>query len=397
MYARLLQPPERSFFLFGPRGTGKTAWLKTRLGGGALVFDLLKSGTYQRLSASPERIGDLVPEDHDDWVVVDEVQRVPELLNEVHRLIESRKLRFALTGSSARKLRRGGTNLLGGRARTLRMHPLTALELGDDFDLARALRFGTLPFACTTKDPESYLRDYVDTYLREEVQQEGFVRAIGPFSRFLEAASFSQGSVLNMASVARDAGVQAKVVEGHFKLLEGLLLAVRLPVFTRRAKRRMVAHPKFYYFDAGVYRTLRPRGPLDSAEEIDGPALETLMLSNLRAVNDAFALGYELSYWRTHDGREVDFVLYGERGLIAIETKRTHRVRDEDLAPLLTFREEFPMAKAYFVHLGKERGHDRGIDILPAGAALAELDSILGAKRSGGRTRRANGGKRPDA
>lgn len=397
MYARLLQAPERSFFLFGPRGTGKTAWLKAHLGPGALVFDLLKSGTYQRLSAAPERIGDLVPEGHDNWVVIDEVQRVPELLNEVHRLIESRKFRFALTGSSARKLRRGGTNLLGGRARTLRMHPLTALELGDDFDLARALHSGSLPFACTTKDPETYLRDYVDTYLREEVQQEGLVRAIGPFSRFLEAAAFSQGSVLNMASVARDAGVQAKVVEGHFKLLEDLLLAVRLPVFTRRAKRRMVAHPKFYYFDAGVYRTLRPRGPLDSIEEIDGPALETLVLSNLRAVNDAFALGYELFYWRTQDGREVDFVLYGERGLVAIETKRTHRVREDDLAPLLAFREDFPMAKCYFVHLGKDRMHDRGIEILPAGAALGELDVLLGVPKSGGGRSRKNGRKETGA
>jgi predicted AAA+ superfamily ATPase len=257
---------------------------------------------------------------------------------------------------------------------------LTALELGRDFDLARALRFGTLPFACTTGDPASYLRDYVGTYLREEVQQEGLVREIGGFARFLETASFSQGAVLNMAAVARECSVHAKVAESHFALLEDLLIAVRLPVFTRRAKRRMIAHPKFYYFDAGVYRALRPRGPLDTEHEIDGAALETLFLAQLRALNDAFDLGYVLHYWRTGDGLEVDFVLYGERGLLAFEVKRSGRVRDEDLAALLAFRKDYQVAKAFFVHAGSQRGHDRGIEIMPMALALKGLHEILGAK-----------------
>ncbi len=383
MYSRLLTPPGRSFFLFGPRGTGKTAWLESQLAD-ALVFDLLRASTYQQLSASPDRLADRIPEDFEGWVVLDEIQRVPELLNEVHRLIEGRGLRFALTGSSARKLRRGGANLLAGRARTLRMHPLTAQELGRDFDLERAVRFGTLPFACTTNDPGSYLRDYAGTYLREEVQQEGLVREIGAFARFLEAASFSQGATLNMASVARECSVHAKVAESHFGLLEDLLIAVRLPVFSRRAKRRLVAHPKFYYFDAGVYRALRPKGPLDTEEEIDGAALETLFLAHLRALNDAFELGYELYYWRTGNGLEVDFVLYGERGLIAFEIKRSARVRDEDLAPLLVFREDYPMARTFYVHAGTQRGHDRGIEIWPMGPALKALHTILGAERQRG-------------
>jgi predicted AAA+ superfamily ATPase len=313
--------------------------------------------------------------------VLDEIQRVPELLNEVHRLIEARGLRFAMTGSSARKLRRGGVNLLAGRARTLRMHPLTALELGRDFDLERALRYGSLPFACTTDDPASYLRDYVGAYLREEVQQECLVREIGGFARFLEGASFSQGAVLNVASVARECSVHAKVAESHFTLLEDLLIAMRLPVFTRRAKRRVIAHPKFYFFDAGVYRALRPKGPLDSGDEVDGAALETLFLANLRAVNDAFDLGYEFHYWRTGNGLEVDFVLYGERGLVAFEVKRSARVRDEDLAGLLAFRSDYPMARAYFVHPGSRRAHHRGVEILPMGAALKGLDELLGATR----------------
>lgn len=376
VYARLISPPRRSFFLFGPRGTGKTAWMRAKLAD-ALVFDLLESGTFQRLSAAPERLADRVPQDHAGWAVLDEIQRVPDLLNEVHRHIESRKLRFAMTGSSARKLRRGGANLLAGRARTLRMHPLTALELGGDFDLGRALRYGTLPFACTTDDPAHYLRDYVGTYLREEVQQEGLVREIGAFARFLEAASFAQGAVLNMASVARECSVHAKVAESHFALLEDLLIAIRLPVFARRAKRRVIAHPKFYYFDAGVYRALRPRGPLDTEEEIDGAALETLFLTHLRALNDAFELGYDIHYWRTTGGLEVDFVLYGEHGLLAFEVKRAARVRDEDLAGLLAFRADYPMAQTFLVHSGTQRGHDRGIEIWPMADALKQLHEIL--------------------
>ena len=250
------------------------------------------------------------------------------------------------------------------------------MELGDDFELGRALRFGCLPFACTTDEPAAYLRDYVATYLREEVMQEGLVRNLATFSRFLEAASRSQGAPLNMAAVARDGAVSAKLAESHFVLLEDLMLAMRVPVFTRRAKRRMIQHPKFYYFDCGVYRALRPRGPLDGEQEIDGPALETLFLTNVRAVNDAHELGYEIHYWRTATGNEVDFVLYGERGLLAFEIKRQGRVRDDDLRPLRDFGVEYPVAKRFLLHAGKERRHDAGIEIAPMAHALRHLDEL---------------------
>lgn len=378
------EPPERSFFLFGPRGTGKTKWLRQRLPD-ALVFDLLLADEYRRLSAAPERLREAIPAQFQGWVVVDEVQRVPQLLDEVHALIESRGLRFALTGSSARKLRRGGANLLAGRARTLYMHPLAAIELGDDFDLARALRHGTLPFACTTADPATYLADYAATYLREEVQQEGLVRNLSAFARFLETASLSQGCLLNMAAVARECGVSAKLAESHFGLLEDLLLAVRLPVFARRAKRRTTVHPKFYFFDAGVFRALRPRGPLDSDAEIDGPALETLVLAQIRAVNDAMHLGFAIHYWRTSAGAEVDFVLYGERGLYAVECKRSARVRDEDLASLQQFRSDYPMCVCYLVHAGTEHRHQAGIEIVPAAWFLRNLDRVLAGDSVAGR------------
>ena len=377
MYPRLFQaPPRQSFFLFGPRGVGKTAWLHQQFPG-ALFFDMLDYQVYTELLASPQRLGERIPLGQKEWVVVDEVQRVPELLNEVHRLIESRRLRFVLTGSSARKLRGRGINLLAGRAVTRHMHPLTALELGKDFDLKRAVRYGCLPMACTSENPEDYLKSYAATYLREEVQQEGLTRNIGAFSRFLEAASFSQGSVLNMASVARECAVSTKVVEDYFSILEDLLIAIRLPVFTKRAKRKLIAHPKFYFFDAGVFQAIRPRGPLDAPEQIHGPALETLFLQQVRALNDYKDLGYRLHYWRTASGDEVDCVLYGERGLHAFEVKMAHNVRPDDLRSLLRFRADFPQAKTHLLYLGQRRWHDRGIEVLPFAECVATLDRWL--------------------
>ena len=377
MYTRVLEPPRRqSFFLFGPRGVGKRAWLRARFPD-ALFFDLLDADTYTRLLAAPTRLGDEIPAGYRGWVVLDEIQRLPDLLNEVHRLIEARRLRFVLTGSSARKLRSKGVNLLAGRAVTRFMHPLTVTELGQDFDLRRALQYGCLPFACTEPEPRDYLRSYVSTYLREEVQQEGFARNLAAFARFLEAASFSQGSVLNMAAVARESAVNAKVAEDYFSILEDLLIAVRLPVFAKRAKRRVVAHPKFYFFDAGVFQAIRPRGPLDSPDETRGAALETLFLQQLRAVKDYGDLGYSLHYWRTAAGDEVDFVLYGGRGLVAFEVKMTQTARPEDLRGLRRFRESYPQAKTFFVYTGSRRRHDAGIEIMPAEEALRGLDALI--------------------
>ena len=223
----------------------------SRPAGGRLFNDLL---------ARPGLLEKMIPKGFADWIIIDEVQRVPELLSEVHRLIESGGHKFILTGSSARKLRQKGVNLLGGRALTLHMHPLMCAELGSDFVFEHSLAFGQLPCAYTESDPKRYLESYVGTYLREEVQQEGLTRNLAAFSRFLEAASFSQGGVLNVAAVARDAGVDRKVVQNYFSILEDLLLAVTITPFTKRAKRKLALHPKFFYFDTGVYRTLRPGG-----------------------------------------------------------------------------------------------------------------------------------------
>jgi uncharacterized protein len=376
MYSRLLAPPDQSFFLLGPRGTGKTAWLRAMFPG-VPSFDLLDARVHSGLVADPSRLGELIPFSYSGWVIIDEVQRAPALLDEVHRLIETRRIRFVLTGSSARKLRRSGTNLLAGRALTRFMHPLTATELGSDFDLKKAFTIGGLPFAWTTATPDDYLGAYAATYLREEVLQEGLTRNLAAFTRFLEAASFSQASVLNMTSVARDSNISAKAAEEYFSILEDLLIAVRIPAFTKKAKRRVVMHPKFFLFDAGVYRAVRPRGPLDSDAEAEGPALETLVLHHLRAWNDYGNLGYALHYWRTPNGHEVDFILYGKHGFYAIEVKRSSRIRSEDLSGLLQFKNDYPEAKLFLFHGGTRRWHESGIELVPLTQALPELATIL--------------------
>lgn len=199
----------------------------------------------------------------------------------------------------------------------------------------------------------------------------------------MEGASFSQGAVLNISQVARDCGVHRKVVEAYFNILEDLLLAVRLPVFTKRARRKMAAHPKFFFFDTGVFRTIRPQGILDRPEEINGAALETLIFQEIRAVNDYRHLGYDLYYWRTTHQQEVDFILYGEKGLLAIEVKRTNYIRARDLGGLRAFLKDYPMATAYLFYGGNERQYRYGIELIPLETAMKNLSQILTAHLSG--------------
>jgi len=210
-----------------------------------------------------------IPPDFSDFIIIDEIQRVPELLNEVHRLIESpAHHKFILTGSSARKLRRQGINLLAGRAYLYHSYPLTAKELGKDFNLKKALKYGTLPAAYTAENPTAYLQSYLSTYLEQEIIQEGMTRQLSAFYRFLQIASFSQGSIINTSAIAREVGIDRKVVENYFSILIDLLVGVMLLPFTRRAKRRLVTKPKFYFIDSGLYREARPQGYLDTENEL---------------------------------------------------------------------------------------------------------------------------------
>jgi predicted AAA+ superfamily ATPase len=371
---RFFQAPKASFFLFCPRGTGKSTFVHQHFKN-AIYVDLLDPERVRLFSAMPERLKELIDaQPESGFIVIDEVQRVPGLLSVVHSLIETKKgWTFVLTGSSARKLKRTGVDLLGGRALLYTMHPFMAGELGRHFNFDKALLHGLLPVVVASENPMEVLRSYAALYLREEVQMEGLVRNIGNFSRFLEAISFSHASVLNMSNVARECEVERKVVEGYVKILEDILLGWRLPVFSKRAKRELVVHPKFYLFDTGVFRSLRPKGPLDRVEEIEGQALEGLVAQHLRAWA-AYSKGQrELFYWRTRSGVEVDFIVYGPEGLWALEVKNARKIHTADLRGLRSFKEEYPDSKALFLYRGKERLVKEGILCLPCVEFLKEL------------------------
>ncbi len=370
---RFLPVPDRSSFLFGPRGTGKSTWLKEKFPD-ALFVDLLKQDTFRRLSARPERLEELIAgAPGAEVVVVDEVQRVPELLHTVHSLIEQKSGRqFIMTGSSARKLRRGGVDLLAGRALVRTMHPFMAAEL-PSFRLDTALQTGLLPIVLAAEAADDVLSAYVSLYLEEEVQREGWVRNLGNFARFLEAVSFSHASVLNVSNVARECHVERRTVQGFLEVLNDLLLCFTVPIFAKRAQRKTTVHPKFYYFDAGVYRSLRPHGPLDQPEEIDGCAFEGLVAQHLKAWIAYSGAGTDLYFWRTRAGTEVDFIVYGDLGFWAIEVKNSAVVRPQDLRPLRSFRTEYPECEPMLLYRGTERLLVDDIWCLPGEQFLREL------------------------
>ena len=371
---RLLPCPEKSFFLFGPRGTGKSTWLQERFPD-ALFLDLLSHDVCRPLLARPERLKELVDGNADkQTLVIDEVQRIPALLDTVHQLIEQRPaLRVVLTGSSARKLKRSGVDLLAGRAVVTTCHPFIAAELGKDFSLASALTEGLLPLVLAAADRRSVLRTYLELYLREEIQLEGLVRNLSAFSRFLEAASFSHASQITTSEIARECEVSRTTVDGYLAILEDLLIAARLPVFTKRAKRQLVGHDKFYFFDAGVFRTLRPAGPLDRPQEIDGAALEGLVFHHLRAWNDYSGSPATLHFWRTRAGLEVDFIVYGAQEFAAIEVKNSARIQPSDLASLRAFGDEYPEARLILLHRGQEQFLTGSILCVPCERFLRHL------------------------
>jgi predicted AAA+ superfamily ATPase len=253
------------------------------------------------------------------------------------------------------------------------MHPFTAKELGSSFNLESSLKFGLLPLVYEKSDPTASLRAYLGLYVKEEVFSEGLVRNVGNFSRFLEAVSFSHASILNTSNVARESGVERKTVEGYLSILEDLLLSFTIPIFSKKAKRDLIAHKKFYIFDAGVFFEMRPKGPLDSPEEIAGASLEGLVAQNLRAYLDYEKKSTNLYYWRTRSGLEVDFVLYGKELFWAIEVKNSNKIKTEDLKGLQQFLLDYPDCDAYFLYRGKERLKKDNILCLPVEDFLLEF------------------------
>ena len=376
MITRALPVPSSSFFLLGPRGTGKTTWLRQVLPD-ALWFDLLRTATFLDLSRDPEAFRRQVEaRSRGDWIVVDEIQRLPTLLNEVHALIaeHGRRYRFALSGSSARKLKRLEVNLLAGRAINRQFFPLTAAEVGFDVPIERVLRFGLLPQMWT--EPEfaiDALDAYVSNYLREEVQQEAMVRRLDAFARFLQVAALMNGQVTNVAGLARDAAVARPTVQGYFETLVDTLIGAWLPAWRRRAKVKEVASPKFYLFDPGVARALasRIREPLEGAER--GPLLETWVLHELRAAIAVQNLGGELHYWRTPSGSEVDFIWTRGSRAVGIEVKATPRWRPADGAALRGLVDAGALRAGFGVYTGTAELKDGPLRVMPLTGFLRRL------------------------
>lgn len=371
---RCLPSYDESFFLLGPRGTGKSTWLKM-VYPDAETIDLLKPDVFNQLQYHPESLSGIVKGNANArYFVIDEIQKIPELLSVVHSLIEEHlDIRFILTGSSARKIKRAGADLLAARAIRRTMHPFMACELGDAFSLEDALMYGMLPIIYGSKRKKAALSTYVKLYLREEIQQEGLVRSLGPFARFLEASSFSHGSQLVSSSIARDCGVGRTTVDGYLKILFDLMIASTLPVFTKRAKRAMASTAKLYYFDTGVFRALRPFGPLDAPSEIEGMALEGLVYQHLFAWLDYSEHPESLYYWRTARGSEVDFVVYNEVDFAAIEVKNKEKLDTKDFRGLKSFKQDYPEARAILLYRGERQYLEGDVLVIPADKYLLNL------------------------
>ncbi len=378
MYTRLASLPERTFFLFGPRGTGKTTWLRQVLPKAHWV-DLLAEREFVRLVREPSRFGDEVAAlPAKSWVVVDEVQRLPALLDEVQRLIarHGARYRFALTGSSARRLRRGGANLLPGRAVNRRFFPLTASEIGSGFRLEHALRFGTLPAVWSARreaDRIALLEAYAENYVAQEIRHEAVVKSLDAFTRFLDVAATVNAQVVNVAGVARDAAVARPTVQGYFEILVDTLIGSWLPAWRPRAKVKEVAHSKFYFFDPGVVRALTRHVHDPLADDERGRMLETYVLHELRAWIDRSGIGGELSYWRTPSGSEVDFVWTRGSKLVGIEVKAATKWRREDGAALTDLTESRSIKRAFGVYRGEQTLKLGDLLVLPVEKFLEKL------------------------
>ncbi|MCK4305836.1 MAG: ATP-binding protein [Candidatus Eisenbacteria sp.] len=377
-YPRRLELPSRSFFLFGPRGTGKTTWLGLKLQD-AEWFDLLRNRKLLELMRDPDSFRRRVEAlKEGSWIVLDEIQRMPELLNEIHAIMNRQpgKYHFALTGSSARRLKRGGVNLLAGRAVNRQFFPLVGDEIGYDFEIDDLLRFGTLPAVVaegTVDDKIDLLEAYVANYVREEIQQEAAVKNLDSFTQFLEIAGIMNAQVTSVAAIARDAAVARPTVQGYFQVLIDTLIGIWLPAWQPRAKVKEVKHPKFYFFDPGVVRGVA--GKLRDAPTGDERRwlLETVVLNELRAWIQFANCGGKLCYWRTPSGGELDFVWVRDRHAVGIEVRVNGHWRPEFSRVLKELREFGSIQKCFGVYCGSERLQDGPVTVLPIKEFMAAL------------------------
>lgn len=374
MYKRLLQlvlPNRKSAFLWGARQTGKSTFLKTHFPK-AFWYDLLKSDVHWRLEKNPhvlrEEVLALTPEQLQQPIVIDEIQKVPALLDEVHWCIENTPAQFILCGSSARKLKRLGTNLLGGRALRYHFYPLTFTEI-PAFDLLTALNNGLIPSHYQSNHVNLLLESYVTDYLNHEIREEGWVRNLPDFARFLDSAAFSNGALVNYSNIARDCGVSAKTVESYYQIVIDTLLGYFLHPYHKKHKRDIISKtPKFYLFDVGVTNYLAKRSIIELRGATAGEAFEQYILMELIAYNGLCKKRYDLTYWRTKTGLEVDFII--GHADVAIEVKISRCVHKQDVSGLIAFCEEHHPKKAIVVSLDVAPRRlamegDINIDILP--------------------------------
>lgn len=361
MYKRKLQLQDlitkSSYFLFGPRTTGKSSLIKTQLKD-ALVFDLLQDDIYEEFQRRPQALSEKI-KNNKQVVVIDEIQKLPKLLDEVHRLIESKGVRFLLTGSSARKLRRQGVNMLGGRAREAHLFPLVSAEI-TDFDLIKYLNFGGLPRIYLSDEPIEDLKAYGRTYLNEEIKMEAAVRNYDRFVRFMETMALANGQEINYASLASDSGVPARTIEGHIEVLKDTLIGFELMPFTKTVKRKATTKSKFYFFDCGVANYFAQRLPMAENSSDMGSCFEQFLIQEVRAYLSYAKINKSITYWRTR-GYEVDLIIGQD---VAIEIKFGKQFKSEYLDGLLALKEEKLIKKFYIVGRFASDGNSQGIEHL---------------------------------
>jgi predicted AAA+ superfamily ATPase len=403
MIARDIIPSGRSFFLFGPRQTGKSTWLASlsRGEGGDhgkfWTVNLLHNDTFYRYLRDPaqfRREAETRIRNGIEWIILDEVQRIPALLSEVHDLMETSSARFILSGSSARKLKRGSAlsgsamsgrathgdaDLLGGRALLRYMHPFTAKELGEDFDLEHALQWGTLPplLGLNEGDARDTLHSYVELYLREEIQMEGLVRNLGGFTRFIDYAAAYCGEILNYSSIAKETALPIRTVQSYFEVLEDTLIALRLPAWTKSPLKRLVSHPKYYLFDNGLTNAVTHRlsGPLDAA--VRGRLFEQFFVQETHRRLDYRRVDSSLHYWRTKDGAEVDLLVEANGKLVmAVEFKSRTMISGADLSGLRSFRDDNPPVPCFLVCAAPEPFRLDFVEVLPWRMYLEMLETL---------------------
>lgn len=385
MYKRIIQlSSEDSFFLFGARGTGKSTLLEhTQFLNKALIFDLLNQDLEQEFSLRPQLLYERCAHlSKGDWVVIDEVQKIPELLDVVHSLIEKKKIKFALTGSSSRKLKRKSANLLAGRAFISTLHPLLLHELGKDFDLNFTLSWGSLPKVHAYASDSlraKFLRSYIQTYVKEEIVAEQLVRNLNPFRMFLPIAAQMNTKPLNYTNIARDTGVDYKTIQSYFDILTETYMGTYLESYSGSARKVQIQAPKFYFFDMGVKRALSNQLniPLESETNLYGEAFETWFINQCFALNSYFELDLKFSYLRTKDDAEIDLIIEYPNGKKAlVEVKSASYMDERHIKHLKSFIPNFPNSKYICVSNIQSRQKIGEIEILPYQLAFKALDLI---------------------